>query len=107
MDSEYFADRDPRLYVGAAESGMVRRRSGMATAGIRKVVLRGFGDRIVRTRNRKQLVNLIPPFEAIPPVWELRIREYRVFYDVSEEERIVYVRAVRRKLAHRSTGEIL
>jgi mRNA-degrading endonuclease RelE of RelBE toxin-antitoxin system len=61
----------------------------------------------VETRNRKQLVNLVPPFEAIPPVWELRIREYRVFYDVSEEEKVVYVRAVRRKSAHRSTGEIL
>src|SRR5947209_20287344 len=61
----------------------------------------------VETRNRKQLVNLIPPFEAIPPVWELRIREYRVFYDVSEEEKRVYVRAVRRKPAHRSSGEIL
>jgi mRNA-degrading endonuclease RelE of RelBE toxin-antitoxin system len=61
----------------------------------------------VETRNRKQLVNLVPPFEAVPPVWELRIRDYRVFYDVSEQERIVYVRAVRRKPAHRSTGEIL
>lgn len=61
----------------------------------------------VETRNRKQLVNLVPPFEAIPPVWELRIREYRVFYDVSEQQRTVYVRAVRRKPAHRSTREIL
>jgi mRNA-degrading endonuclease RelE of RelBE toxin-antitoxin system len=61
----------------------------------------------VESRNRKQLVNLVPPFEAIPPVWELRIREYRVFYDVSEEKKVVYVRAVRRKPAHRSTGEIL
>jgi len=61
----------------------------------------------VKTRNRKQLVNLIPPFDAIRPVWELRIREYRVFYDVSEEEKVVYVRAVRRKPAHRSTKEIL
>ena len=61
----------------------------------------------VETRNRKQLVSLVPPFEAVPPVWELRIREYRVFYDVSEEERTVYVRAVRRKPSHRSTGEIL
>ena len=61
----------------------------------------------VETRNRKQLVNLVPPFETIAPVWELRIREYRVFYDVSEEEKVVYVRAVRRKPAHRSSGEIL
>jgi mRNA-degrading endonuclease RelE of RelBE toxin-antitoxin system len=61
----------------------------------------------VETRNRKRLVNLVPPFEAIPPVWQLRIRDYRVFYDVSAEEQTVFVRAVRRKLAHRTTEEIL
>ena len=62
---------------------------------------------VVETRNRKQLLNLVPPFEAVPPVWELRIRDYRVFYDVSDEQRVVYIRAVRRKPSHRSTGEIL
>lgn len=64
-------------------------------------------DPTVETQNRKRLVNLVPPFEAIPPVWELRIGEYRVFYDVSEEECTVFVRAVRRKPPHRSTEEIL
>jgi len=59
------------------------------------------------TRNRKLLVNLIPPWDAVPPIWELRVGEYRIFYDVSEEEGIVYVRAIRRKPPGRRTEEIL
>lgn len=59
------------------------------------------------TRNRKLLVNLVPPWEAEPPIWELRIEEFRVFYDVSEEEKTVYVRAMRRKPAGLSTEDIL
>jgi len=38
-------------------------------------------------------VNLIPPWPADPPVWELRVGAYRVFYDVSEEEKVVRIRA--------------
>lgn len=59
------------------------------------------------TRNRKLLVNLIPPWTAEPPIWELRVGEYRVFYDVSEAEETVYVRAVRRKPPRRTTEEII
>ena len=59
------------------------------------------------TRNRKLLPNLIPKWEAVPPIWELRVGEYRVFYDVSTEEEVVYVRAVRRKLPGKKSEEIL
>ena len=62
---------------------------------------------MVRTRNRKPLVNLIPPWTAELPIWELRVGAYRVFYDVSEEEKVVYVRAVRKKPAGTPTEEIL
>ena len=61
----------------------------------------------VETRNRKQLVNLVPPFEATPPVWELRVGEFRVFYDVDEAQKKVFIRAVRRKPPHKTTEEIL
>jgi mRNA-degrading endonuclease RelE of RelBE toxin-antitoxin system len=50
---------------------------------------------------------LIPPWTAELPVWELRIGEYRVFYDVSDEEETVYVRAVRKKPPGTTTEEIL
>jgi len=59
------------------------------------------------TKNRKLLVNLIPPWDAVPPVWELRVGEYRVFYDFSEEEKTVYVRAIRKKPPGKRTEEIL
>jgi len=59
------------------------------------------------TRRRKLLHGLIPPFDADPPIWELRVGEYRVFYDVDEIERIVYVRAVRHKPPHKTTEDIL
>jgi mRNA-degrading endonuclease RelE of RelBE toxin-antitoxin system len=39
-------------------------------------------------------------------IWQLRIGDYRVFYDVLEEERLVIVRHVRRK-GRKTTGEIL
>jgi len=61
----------------------------------------------VETRNRKSLVNLIPPFEAVPPIRELRVGEYRIFYDVDEDEEVVDVRAIRRKPPHATTEEIL
>lgn len=59
------------------------------------------------TKYVKELRNLVPPFEAVPPVWQLRSGDYRVFYDVNETEQQVLVRAVRRKPPHRTTEEIL
>ena len=60
-----------------------------------------------RTRNRKLLENLIPPWQTVAPIWELRVGEYRVFYDVSAAESVVYVRAVRRKRRGTKTEDIL
>ena len=59
------------------------------------------------TKHLKQLRRLVPPFEAVPPIWQLRVGDYRVFYDVAEEDRKVFVRAVRRKPPHLTTEEIL
>lgn len=61
----------------------------------------------VVTRNRKILVDLTPSWEANPPIWELRVEDYRVFYDVDEDERVVFVRAVRKKPPHRRTEDIV
>ena len=59
------------------------------------------------TRNRKLLFGLDPPWEHIPPVWELRVGEYRVFYDVDETRQAVHVRTIRHKPPHRTTTDIL
>jgi len=52
-------------------------------------------------------MNLIPPWDAVPPVWELRVGEFRVFYDVSKTERTVHVQAIRKKPSGKRTEEIL
>ena len=61
----------------------------------------------VATRNRKQLDAAVPEFEHTPPIWELRVGEYRVFYDVDESGQVVYVRAVRRKKPGQTTEDII
>ena len=58
------------------------------------------------SRNRKELTALVPPWEHVPPVWELRVDDYRVFYDVDPVARLVVVRAVRRK-GRSTTKEIV
>jgi mRNA-degrading endonuclease RelE of RelBE toxin-antitoxin system len=60
-----------------------------------------------RTRNRKLIENLIPPWRTVAPIWELRVGEYRLFYDLSPTESVVYVRAVRRKPRGTKTEDIL
>jgi mRNA-degrading endonuclease RelE of RelBE toxin-antitoxin system len=59
------------------------------------------------TRNRKLLENLTPPWQIVAPIWELRVGEYRVFYDVSASESVVYVRAIRKKPRGTKTEDIL
>jgi mRNA-degrading endonuclease RelE of RelBE toxin-antitoxin system len=73
-----------------------------------------------RASKRKKLIRPEEqlPFEHLGPVWQLRVGEFRVFYDVSEpEEReadqaeeydgVVRIRAVRRKQTHQTSKEIL
>jgi mRNA-degrading endonuclease RelE of RelBE toxin-antitoxin system len=64
--------------------------------------------RPLETSKRKKILdNLIPPFEAVLPIRELRVEEYRIFYDVDEKKAVVFVRAIRRKPPHKTTEEIL
>ena len=59
------------------------------------------------SRNRKMLMGLVPPWKAEPSVWELRVGDYRVFYDIAEKEQVVYIRAIRKKPANQTTRDIL
>ena len=61
----------------------------------------------IKTNNRKLLEDLIPPWQTVESIWELRVGEYRAFYDVSPTESAVYVRAVRRKPRGTKTEDIL
>jgi mRNA-degrading endonuclease RelE of RelBE toxin-antitoxin system len=58
------------------------------------------------SRRKKMLSGLVPPWEQVRPVWQLRVGDVRVFYDVDEPNGFVIVRAVRRKKRKR-TEEIL
>lgn len=59
------------------------------------------------TRARKIIVGLIPPWEHHPPIWQLQVEDYRIFYDVDEQLKEVIVRAIRHKPPHKTTEEIL
>ena len=59
------------------------------------------------TRNRKRLIGLKPPWSVVGETWELRIGELRVFYDIDKVQKIVAIRAVRKKLPHQTTEDIL
>jgi len=61
----------------------------------------------VKTRHRKPIIGLIPPWEHVEPIWELSIGEYRVFYDVDEAALVVNIRAIRHKPPHKTTEKIL
>ena len=78
----------------------------------RRRVLDGIEEQLphqptIPSRHRKLLINLVPPWSADPPIWELRVGDHRVFYDVAEEDGVVYVRAVRLKRAGKRTEDIL
>lgn len=57
------------------------------------------------SRHRKP-TTVVPTFEHKLPVWEIRVGEFRVFYDGSAESRTVFVRAIRHKPAGKTTEEI-
>jgi hypothetical protein len=59
------------------------------------------------TRNKKMLPGLKPPWDAVLPVWELRVGEYHVFCDVDNAEQRAVIRAIRRKPPRATTEEIL
>jgi mRNA-degrading endonuclease RelE of RelBE toxin-antitoxin system len=59
------------------------------------------------TRRKKLLVGLKPPWEHENPTRELRVGEYRVFYDVDEGQQRVMIRLIVRKPPHKTTEEIL
>ena len=61
----------------------------------------------VETKHRKRLLNVEPSFEHEPPLWELRVGDFRVFYDADESSASVLVRAIRQKPPPAATEQIL
>lgn len=59
------------------------------------------------SRRLKPLENVKPTFEHAWPLWELRVRNHRVFYDVDISLHVVHIRAVRHKPPAATTEDIL
>ena len=59
------------------------------------------------TRRKKALEAIEPPWDQVGPVWQLSVGDFRVFYDIVEDDRLVIVRAVREKPAHGTTDQII
>ena len=61
----------------------------------------------VPSKNRKPLEAAAAGFDFDPPLWELRVGEWRVFYDIDQEEMLVHIRTIRRKPPEKRTEDIL
>ena len=48
----------------------------------------------------------MPRFEQVPPIWELRVGSFRVFYDADDANQQVHIRAVRHKGQTQTTEDI-
>jgi hypothetical protein len=59
----------------------------------------------VVTRNRKLLIEVQASFSHDLPLWELRVGDFRVFYNVEED--VVFVRAIRAEPPHQTTERVL
>src|SRR5437870_1042890 len=57
------------------------------------------------SKNRKVLVEVPAGFEYEPPLWELRVGDYHVFYEVSRDRKQAQVRAIRHKPPDRRTKD--
>ena len=64
-------------------------------------------DPNVETRDKKCLGQEPANFAYEPPLWELKAGEFRAFYEVNDEESVVYIHAIRRKPASKTTAEVL
>ncbi|NUQ63628.1 MAG: type II toxin-antitoxin system RelE/ParE family toxin [Pirellulales bacterium] len=104
-------------------------KDDMRRAGLRAYEVRQIVDAVdeqlahepARQSKRKKIIRPDQrlPFEHLEPVWQLRVGDFRIFYDVVDvdesrqegEEKVyqgvVSVRAVRRKPGHKTTEEIL
>jgi mRNA-degrading endonuclease RelE of RelBE toxin-antitoxin system len=95
------------VYVESIAQDLARLRAGERGRVLDAIDVQLSHEPARRTRNRKILIGLVPPWDHEGPVWQLRVGEFRVFYDVSESSSEVVIRAIRHKPRHITTEEIL
>ena len=94
------------LYDAAAEDDLRALRAYDLRRILNEVDRHLVKNPLTADRRKKILRGLISPWKSVRPIWQLRIGDFRVFYDADDERREVIVRAVRRK-GTRTTGDIL
>ena len=62
---------------------------------------------LAETRKMKKLGTVKAGFSYDPPLRELKVGNYRVYYNVDEQNLMVYVQAIRQKPPHLTTEEVL
>jgi len=92
------------LYDEAAEEDLRRLRPYDVRRVMNEVDAQLTKNPTVPGRRKKLLEGLLPPWDGVRPVWQLRVGDFRVFYDVDAERREVAVRAVRRKGSKTTEG---
>ena len=61
----------------------------------------------VETRNCKPLHGLKVPWDQVGDTWELKVDEFRVFFQIEPDTENVIVKAIRHKPPHLTTEDIL
>jgi mRNA-degrading endonuclease RelE of RelBE toxin-antitoxin system len=84
-------------FVEAAIGEIRRLRATTRTQMLDEIEEQLSHEPTLETHRRKLLAGLEPPWESLRPVWQLRVGDWRVFYDVDEDAKSVVVRAVRKK----------
>ncbi len=64
-------------------------------------------DPLAQTRKMKMLGEVKAGFSYERPLRELKVGNYRVYYNVNEQALTVYVHAIRHKPPHMTTEEVL
>jgi len=62
---------------------------------------------VLPSHGKKNLGNEPANFAYVPPLWELRMADWRVFYTVSMDDRNVLICGVRRKPPDLTTAQVL
>ena len=64
-------------------------------------------DPLAETRKMKRLGDVKAGFAYERPLRELKVGDYRVYYNVDEQALMVYVHAIRQKPPYMTTEEVL
>lgn len=101
------AQRFQILFSPGARRDLMRRRAFDQRRIVDVMELKLRIDPAVETRDKKCLKDETAPFVYTPPLWELRIGEFRAFYTVDVATSSVEVHKIALKPPTKTTAEVL